>query len=680
MVITTKVSKSIVSWGRSLIIAATCGLLAFATLAFGAVHPWAYFSIGFTVALLSIAVLSLGLYKVLARPLEKMLLPYPPLWWLGLGLGLLVLAQLLSWPQGWVRWLSPAAWDIHTLGNGFAFADHLPLSLNPFDTLLESLKLWPAVVLFFLLIYTINSRRQILGLVSLILAVALFEVLYGFWQFRTHVIWGWKNPYPAGFRLCGTFINSNHLAFFLNMAILLGFGLFLSSKNIALQPQGVPGWDQIKKLSRSEHLEPQFKRFLLLFLLMLLTVGLIFTGSRGGMISLFVGFGLMAILIWGQRWKRGHIVLMVAFLVAGLLYSLFLGSAQLLARFQDVAERERYHAMSGAWTIFKDFPWTGSGIGTFGEVFYRYEPAELHGKYFIQTHNDWLQLLAETGIFGFSLVLTGWLLFFMGLVKQWRQRRDPFARYLALGGIGALGAAVIHALAEFPFHIPALCLVFASVAAITYLAVHSRQKEGWEYFSCATLKFPGRRPVTALILLVLIGGQVAFLGLVWYQWSAEKRAPTALNSTRKPPILEAKDFRQALSLSPLNSRMNLGLAEALEKEEKENSKALSEMENSYRAAIFHGPANWGYRLKLAEFYLRQQNFAPGIYIPAALRELDAAVKLFPESGALHFRLASVLTWGEKYYPGLIPPELRTRCGYHFQEAIKLEPQLQKYLK
>jgi O-antigen ligase len=85
------------------------------------------------------------------------------------------------------------------------------------------------------------------------------------------------------------------------------------------------GWEKIRRWSRSEHLEPQLRRLLLLVLLVLLAVGLIFTGSRGGMVALVMGLALMALLIWGRKWRRGHIVIMVVFMGVALLYSLFLG-------------------------------------------------------------------------------------------------------------------------------------------------------------------------------------------------------------------------------------------------------------------------------------------------------------------------------------------------------------------
>ena len=257
--------------------------------------------------------------------------------------------------------------------------------------------------------------------------------------------------------------------------------------------------------------------------------------------------------------------------------------------------------------------------------------------------------------------------------------QQGFARGLALGGIAALSAGVFHALMEFPFHIPAISLEFAGIAALTYSAAHYHH-QGMEFFSYRTLKLSGNhRAPAALLVLAMMGLQLAFGVRVCYNWMAEQSAPTEINSTRIPPKLAAEDFRQALRYNPINSKYYLGLAETLAGGASAGGVA-SGAENSLKSAIFYAPANWGYRLKMAEFYLGRYQDAPERYIPSALKELAAAVYLFPESGLLHFRLASVLAWTEKYYPGLIPAALRDAQSNHFNEAIRLEPRLKKYLQ
>jgi len=82
-------------------------------------------------------------------------------------------------------------------------------------------------------------------------------------------------------------------------------------------------------------------------------------------------------------------------------------------------------------------------------------------------------------------------------------------------------------------------------------------------------------------------------------------------------------------------------------------------------------------LQMAELCLRQRQKDPARYLPMALREFGAAVKLFPESPLLQYRLGSVLIWAASYYPALIPPELRGQGKLHLARAIELDPRLTK---
>ncbi|MDD2903294.1 MAG: O-antigen ligase family protein [Syntrophales bacterium] len=656
-----------------------CGaILVFAPLAYGAVHTWSYFTVALVASTLVLILLAAAIYWLWARPEQALFLPHPPLWGAVVAGLILVLCQIIPLPQVVTSWVSPMALDIRSLGNSYGMASYLPLSLNPYATMLEGLKLWPVVAIFYVLLYTINSRHQLQALVGIILATALFEVIYGFAHFHNHLIWGWKNFYTDN-RLCGTFVNSNHLAAYLTMAILVGFGLVMAQWEVV--PRLAPGLTKERRLrlwSRAEHLEPRVQQFILLFLLLLLTVALIFTGSRGGMLSLITGFVLMGLAIWSQRWKKGHLFLIGIFVLAAILYSLWLGSAPLLTRFLDTEHSGRYSAFKGALVLWREFPWLGTGLGTFGEIFYRLEPASLRGTFFIHTHNDWLQLLAETGLLGFSIMAGAWLLFINHLLRQWRSRRDPFARGLGLGGLAALVAGAFHALGEFPFHITGFTLTYSAIAAITYITLfHHGENGGFEYFTYTTVKFSGNRLMTWAICLGLMGLQLAYIGEVWHYWQAERMAPTEIDSTRPVHRLTVEDWQQALGYNSHNSRYYLGLAQALETAVPQEPKNIREEDRLLRQAVFRAPAHWRCRLTLADFYVRHYIESPDRYLPQALLEYEAAVQLFPESGLLHYRLGTILAWAEEYHTGLIPPELRHRVGYHLEQAFKLEPQLKK---
>lgn len=664
--------------GRQVSLACIGVLLVLAPLAYGAAHNWAYFTIGLAVAFLSLGVAGLAWYYLLTTPADLENFPGPPLWWLGVGLALLLSIQLIPWPQALVRWLSPEADEIRALGAGAGLAPYLPLSLNPNATLLESLKIWPALVLFFLLIYLIHTRRQLQGLVWLMLAVALFEVLYGLWNFHSKTIWGWKNIH-TGSRMCGTFINSNHLAGFLTLAILVGFGLFLAQRRGIPPVRGTTARPKpLSVLSRADRLEVRVRSNIILIPLFVLAVGLVFTGSRAGMLSLVMGFAFLTLLVYSQRWRRSYLPTIIIFLSMALAYSLFLGSGPLLGRFLDLEHEGRYHASKAALAIFREFPWLGSGVGTFGDLFSRFQPAILADFRFDYVHNDWLQLLAETGAAGFALVAAAWLVFFGGLVKKWQSCRDHTARSLGLGGLAALAAGSFNALMEFLFHVPAYALMFAAIAAITYLAVHL-SPQGAPGFA-----YPRRSPRQVRFLRVLLPlfviGQLFFVLQVSRFWRAELAAPTERNSIRLPLRSSLKDFRGALRFNPWNSKYYEGLAQSLGGSPAAAPEAFEEAQAAWRQAVRYAPADWRLHARLADFYLANFALAPFEFVPLTFRELSAGLTLFPNSAAIHLRLARVLAWSENYFPGLIPADLQGRREYHATRAAALKPGLKKYLK
>ncbi len=666
------------AWGRTLVLGACMGVLVFALLAYGAVHPWSYYPLSLTVAGISLVLLARSWHLARTGTAPLVWGPRPPLWPGLAAVALLALFQITPLPAGLAGVLSPEAAAIRGLGNGYGLGPFLPLSLNPYATTLEFLKLWPAVGFFFILLYTVQSRRQMEALVKVIVGTALFEALYGLWHFRNHLTRGWRQAY-AGTRLNSTLINSDHLAAYLTLAILLGFGLFLANRETVPQPpSGLSARRRLLHWSRSEYLEPQSRRYLLLFILLLLTVALIFTGSRGGMLSLVVGFAFMALLIVGRKWRKGHFFFLAGFLLTATIYSLWLGSAPFLQRFLDLNDQIRYQAFQGALAIFREFPLWGSGLGTFGELFYRYEPASFRGSRFVYTHSEWLQVLAETGLVGFALVVGLWLAFFSRLLSQWQRRQDGFARGLGLGGLAALAAGAFHAAGEFPFRIPAFTLAYAATAAITYLAVHHHQ-DPLERFSYPRFTASASPRRTTAIFAGLIVLQLCLMMQAGLFWQAERLAPTEIDTTRLRGPVALEDWRRALAFNPQNSRYYLGLAQALQQQGRPDSQTLEEGEGLLRQAIRRDPAHWRYHEALAEFYLTWYERRPDRFLPRAVKELDAAVRLFPDRASLHLRLGVVLNWMARWRPGLIPASLKENGDFHLEEALRLDPTLKKYL-
>ncbi len=652
------------------------GVLVLAPLAYGAVHPWAYAMAGLTLSLLSIILLAgIALVAIFAWD-PSLTLPRPPLWGLVLAAVLLVLGQLIPLPQEVVGWLSPRALQIRSLGNGYGLAPLMPLSMNSNATIKEILLVWPAVVLFFLLVFMVNSHRQIKALTFLLLGVAFFEALYGLWHFQSHLIWGWKNPYYLG-RLCGTFINSNHAAGYLAMAVLLGFGLFLArEKGIMPLREDRRSRNWVRFWSKAEHLEPLIRHVFFFLPLLILLVAFFFTASRGASFALGVGLTFMVVLWRGQHSDRWPLYLLAFFLLGVILYCWWLGGSWVFTRFLDLSDQGRYIAFWGSLRLFREFPLVGAGLGTFDDLSYTFVLAALNRTRLIYAHNDWAQLLAETGVVGFLIVGGGWCLFYFHLIRVWRQRRENWARGLGLGGLAALTAGAFHALGEFPFRIPAYSLTYAAIAALTFITLHHHRKR--EHFDYASWRPAGNRLVPWLCAALVLG-QMAYMGQAWYFWQAERAAPLEIDSTRIPRALKAADYSRALALNPRNAGYYAGLALTLEPSDLVDPKWSQEIEGLLQQAIFQAPARWRYHFQLGNFLLRHYQQSPKRHLPQGLRELAAAVALFPEKAKLHLQLGLALSWTELIYPAYVPPELTKRAQVHLDKAVALEPALQRFV-
>jgi O-antigen ligase len=123
---------------------------------------------------------------------------------------------------------------------------------------------------------------------------------------------------------------------------------------------------------------------------------------------------------------------------------------------------EIYRATLELWGLF---PWLGSGLATFGEAFPLFQSGqpEAVGLFWRHAHNDWIELLATTGVVGAGLFLAGLGIAVVRLVKGLRRGLRSEDRAAALAALGALAAVGIHELADFGLTMPANALALSVV-------------------------------------------------------------------------------------------------------------------------------------------------------------------------------------------------------------------------
>ena len=125
-------------------------------------------------------------------------------------------------------------------------------------------------------------------------------------------------------------------------------------------------------------------------------------------------------------------------------------------------------------------------------------------------HNDYVEMLADTGWVGLLLFFGGiWFLLFV-TIKKWKQRRDPFLASITLGGfIGAI-SLLCHCLVEFNLHIPSNAFLLFVILGLMMVAVNLKE-EGEEEFSLLPVRTLFLSPKIRTAIVMVKALMVVFL-------------------------------------------------------------------------------------------------------------------------------------------------------------------------
>jgi O-antigen ligase len=145
-------------------------------------------------------------------------------------------------------------------------------------------------------------------------------------------------------------------------------------------------------------------------------------------------------------------------------------------RLSDLQNRMRVAMAKDGLRMFWHKPVLGWGFGTFPTVYPQFR--SFYTNLFVNAaHNDYVQVLAETGLVGFLIVI--WFIvsvYRRGLrgLSRWNDNWDQVLRLAAL--VGCTGI-LVHSFADFNLQIPANALLFYFLCALaTGLPQEPRQR------------------------------------------------------------------------------------------------------------------------------------------------------------------------------------------------------------
>jgi O-antigen ligase len=372
-----------------------------------------------------------------------------------------VLLQIQYLPRPLVEWLSPQAFAWH-LPDGW-----LSLSLDREYTRYYLLRGCAFTAGFFLTLALVNSHDRLHTLLQVLVFSGTCQAIYGTFMVLSGLELGFfVEKYVGQGVATGTFVNRNHYAGYLVMCLSAGIGLLLSQ----LSTRRVHGWRERLRGWLRLLLSPKIR---LRVYLAVMVVALVLTRSRMGNLAFFVALGLAGtVAVMSGRRFSWRVVVFLASLVAVDLFVLgrWFGFDRLVERLAQTRPGQEARAWSNADTLeyLGDFPFTGSGGGSFYGVFPNYQSPDLQG-FHLHAHNDYLEIAVELGLPA-ALVLAA--VAGLALVSAWlaQRRRTPLYRGAGFAVTMTVLWAAIHSATDFNLQVPANALTFVTLLALAFVS------------------------------------------------------------------------------------------------------------------------------------------------------------------------------------------------------------------
>jgi O-antigen ligase len=395
------------------------GLLMFGPVAFGAVESWSILILEMG----STALLILWLANEVRR--DALIFRYNPLFLPAACFGLLVFAQV------GLRW-----------------------STYPYATWVEAQKYVAYGALLLLAVQLlVTAERTMLALKAL----AGFGALLAFLSLVQSLSWNGKilwlrTPRAAGL-VYGPYVNHNHYAGLMEMLwpipLLLAFD---ESRNSA-------------------------QRLLIGLGAVLMSATIFLSRSRGGMIAFVVQIAILLFALRRRSRRLKGILIAALVIMSFAAWINYRGVATSLGTLRTPSapsvSGNRVAILKDSLQMVRVHPLLGWGLDVFPTAYPRFR--SFYTDFFVnEAHNDYLQVLVETGLVGFGLVLWFLVVWWRRAWHNLRHSADSTARRATLAALIGCCGLLTHSFLDFNLHIPANAALFYVLCGIAAQKTESR--------------------------------------------------------------------------------------------------------------------------------------------------------------------------------------------------------------
>lgn len=386
---------------------------------------------------------------------------------------ILVLFQMLPLPEVLLKAISPSGLATYRDFVNAPVGMYHPISLSPDATRQELFRVLSYSAVFFVIISHYRTKDQVYSLVRTILLMGGFLVIFAVvqkatWNGRIFWMYPIDETLSIGY-IWGPYINRNHFAGYMEMAIPLGMGLLLY---LAPRVSSLPDTPFGAKLARFMAGETIMPYSLVFVLVLMMAAALFGTFSRGGILAFVCSSLFFARITYQRRSLKRKTELLTLLACTIVIFVVIAAWDRIEDRFSDL--EEDHVSRLGVWKdslgIVHDYPLIGTGLGTFEKAFMRYHTGKPRSL-FDHAHNDYIEIITDMGIAGFALCSWLAILFFHHIFRRWRSKQSMFGKCIGAGGLTSCVAIAVHSFTDFNLHIPANALLFAVISAITYAAI-----------------------------------------------------------------------------------------------------------------------------------------------------------------------------------------------------------------
>jgi O-antigen ligase len=392
-------------------------LLFFAVLAFGAVEPWSTATLEFGAAALFAAWLLRALYRgrmeVASNPL------YAPVLLFALVVGIQVAFGLTTYRY------ATFTGALLLVCYGLLFFLTVQVMARPFHSRL----VWLLIIFGF--------------------AVALFAILQDLTS--NGMLYWVRRPRQQGW-IYGPYVNHNHYAGLMEM--LVPFALVTSMGRLA--------WGG--------------RRALVAFAAVLMAASIFMSQSRGGSFAFLMEVMFLAgvLIATGHQRRGAAAILGFATLLAAFLF--WAARAQVFHRYESFQDPMRLAMLQDGVRMFIRKPLLGWGLGAFPNAYPGFRSFYTE-KFVNAAHNDYLQLLIETGLMGFAAAVWFIVALYRRALPALRDWDTEWSRAFRLAALMGCTGILVHSLVDFNLQIPANAACFAVLCAMA--SVRGKRRPEW---------------------------------------------------------------------------------------------------------------------------------------------------------------------------------------------------------